>query len=70
MGDFLNLDEQSEALVFWKPTNFPRSEQGEGLSWYRQITAESTWKILYDLYSSFSLELADWVSFLTLLIFH
>ena len=64
MGDYSYLDEQNEALVFWKKTKFSKSEQGQGLNLYRQITVESTWKILYDLNSSFPLDLVDWGSIL------
>ena len=62
MGDYSYLDEQIEALVFWKPTKFSKFEQGQGLNLYRQITVESTWKILYDLNSLFPLDLVDWGS--------
>ena len=40
------------------------NEQGQDLNLYRQITVESTWKILYDLNSSFPLDLVDWGSIL------
>ena len=40
MGDYLYLDEQNEALIFWKPTKFPKFEEGQGLNLYRQITVD------------------------------